>query len=767
VAGADSPAAVVVAAAVADGNSNSGVFSMTSSMRLILTFSGALFISASLLFSVQPMISKMVLPILGGTPAVWITAMVFFQGALLAGYAYAYTIIKFVPLKGQIIIHLVALSLALLVLPMSISESWGTPDWQRPQIWLLTVFMGVVALPFVAASGSTTLLQSWFSHSEHEHASDPYFLYAASNAGSLLALIAYPTILEPLFTISEQTGGWTIVYYLLIALIAFCGIDILRSPKTNTNAGFGDTANVNQPLSIPWSIKMQWLGLSFAPSMLLLGATLFIQTDIAAIPFFWVAPLAIYLLTFIVAFARRQLISRRLILILHAISLVLVTLIYSNMDIDYRLTIAIHMAFLFFSGLVCHGSLASLRPSTEHLAEFYLWISVGGWLGGIMGGVFAPLVFDSVLEYPLAIIIVCLFRGLPIQDKDLRVGVPWLAALTLTAYWYFNPWFGPQLTSALSGQNIWLIYCGIIGTGIMLVRNKPISLTLLTAVVLFTSGSNFFSDDAAVPLYQDRSFFGVSKVMLVEQQSVHTLISGTTIHGQQFRAPELQRTPTTYHSRVGPIGQLVTAFRNARGIRNVGVAGLGAGASTCLFEGDENVTFFEIDPTVVTIATTPELFSFIELCGENTTIELGDARILIEAVPDESLDILLLDAFSSDAVPVHLLTDEAIRLYFQKISPGGIVAFHISNRYVDLQPILSRVALEQGLKGLRQPFIPSPRERSEDGAWDATVVVLARSEEDLTFLRDTGRWLFLGSIKPGDHWTDDFSNVLGSLVGQK
>jgi hypothetical protein len=765
VAEADFPVVAAVAVA-ADGEFERDIFFMTSSVRLLLAFSLALFVSASLLFSVQPMISKMVLPILGGSPAVWITAMVFFQGALLAGYGYAYTVIRFMPLKAQVITHLTFLTLALFILPMSISESWGTPDWQTPQIWLLTVFMGVVAFPFVVASGSTTLLQSWFSHSKHRHASDPYFLYAASNAGSLLALLAYPTILEPVLTLSQQTKGWAIFYCFLISLIAFCGVVILRTSNVRLSAGFEDPTVSRRPPSIPWSIKIQWIGLAFAPSMLLLGTTLFIQTDIASIPFFWVAPLAIYLLTFIIAFAKRQFLSRKMALTLQAISLILVTLFFWRFDLDTRLMIGLHLVNLFFAGLVCHGTLAALRPSTDNLAEFYLWISVGGWIGGLLGGLFSPMVFDSVVEYPLAILIVSLFRGLPFQEKEIHFSVPWIAALTLVAYWCLNPWFGANLTAGLSSQFVWAIYAGSIGAGMFLVRDKPWSLAILTGVLLFTANPIYYASGSAKTIYQDRSFFGVSKVRRATRRSgelVHILISGNTIHGAQLRAPALQTRTMTYHFLTGPIGQLFTGLRNSRGIRQVGVAGLGAGTTACLLKGDERMTFFEIDPTVIEIATTPEFFSYIELCGKNSDIQLGDARILIQSVPDESLDLLLLDAFSSDAVPVHLMTDEALRLYFRKVTPGGVVAFNVSSRYFDLQPVLSRLAQELGLVGLRQNFVPSGQE-ARDGAFDTTLVVLARSEEDLDFLIGTGGWLFLTGVKPGDHWTDNFSNVLGALI---
>jgi hypothetical protein len=725
---------------------------------LTVVFSVALLVSAGLLFSVQPMISKMVLPALGGAPAVWITAMVFFQGALLAGYAYAYASTKYFSVRTQIVVHLALLLGALYVLPIGISDAWGAPDLALPQVWLITVLLGVVALPFIVTAGSATLLQNWFSQSRHPHASDPYFLYAASNAGSIIALLAYPTVLEPTLALEQQSSAWSLIYIGFIALALICGAAVWKSSTlksaTTSASQSAPEADDSQDFTMTWAMRLQWTMLAFAPSMMLLGVTLHIQTDIASIPFLWVMPLTIYLLTFVITFYKRQFLSHRWRLELHAGAMILLTFFFANFLIDYRLAIALHIAALFFSGLVCTG----------HLGEFYLWLAAGGWLGGVAGGLIAPLVFDSVLEYPLAIVLVCLLRAAPFRADSFSIKGAWIGLLTLAFFFAFNPWLGLQLGQHLpDGVASPLLYTGLL-VGMLATRNKPILFALLVGSIILTSRVPGYDSSKLETIYQVRSFFGINTVLHSTDPKVdwNYLFSGSTLHGMQAQKPYMQQKPIGYYHRASPIGQLISGRRQAKGLRQLGDIGLGPGALACHMRAGEKITFFEIDPTVISIATNPEYFSYLDLCGNKPEIVVGDGRLRLAETPDAVFDILVLDAFSSDSIPVHLLTREALSLYLRKVTADGIIAFHISNRHLDLAPVLARLAADFGLAGLRKAYRPSAAEKN-DGAIGSDVVVVAMNEEDLQFLNRYGEWFSLKSVGMGDLWTDNSSNVLGTL----
>jgi len=734
---------------------------------LTLVFSISLMVGAGLLFSVQPMVGKMMLPMLGGAPAVWTTAMVFFQSALLVGYVYAFLSSRYLALRAQVVLHLAALFAALGILPIAISDVWGSPDLALPQLWLLTVLLGVVALPFVIVAGSSTLLQNWFAHSNHPRASDPYFLYATSNLGSIVALLAYPFLIEPRLTVALQSRAWTMLYLTLIGLSALCGASVWRSSGARSaviaTTPPPDASKPASEASTSWNARLQWLSLSLAPSMMLFGVTLHIQTDVAAIPFLWIAPLAVYLLTFIFSFYRVQLFSRELTLNLHALSLILVSLFLANFQIDYAASIVLHLALLFFSGMVCHGALAGMRPDTAHLGEFYLWVSAGGWLGGLAGGLLAPLLFDSVLEYPIAIIAVCLLRGLPPTSRPFEMRRVGLALATIGFFASFNPWFGLKLGGILFGIFTAPVLYGGLLAGMFSIRKSALLLTAVIGIVMLGMKAPGLGEEL-IPRFQKRSFFGVTKVADQPITPATILFSGTTLHGFQLtKSAKHRRLSTGFYHSSGPIGHVIRGKRKAGALEDVAIIGLGSGTIACQFRRGEGPTFLEVDPVVVEVATTPELFTFMSECGADATVKLGDGRLLVSEFPDDSLDLLIVDAFSSDAIPVHLITQEALRLYFRKLASDGALALHITNRHLDLAPVLARAASAEGWSGSIWHHDPGEADTERTAVLPSRWVVLTRDPESLRFLNGRGPWLPIESAGLGDLWTDDFSNVMGTM----
>lgn len=714
-----------------------------------------MFISAALLFSIQPIVSKMLLPVLGGSPAVWNTTVVFFQGVLVGGYLYAFAVTKYLVPKWQWLVHGLVLLVALYFLPIAIGTATDSLDFNSPQVWILSTLLAAVAVPAIAISASTTILQTWFSYSDHEDAADPYFLYAASNLGSLVGLIAYPTLIEPAFGLREQSINWGFVFGGFLVLAMLCGVTIggRRPARVDFDIGV-ETAPTHA-----WRQRASWAAMAFVPSMLLLGVTLYVSVDVASAPFLWIVPLVIYLMTFIVAFARRQWMSRGLILELHAFFLILLMVYFSASDT--WLVLGLHLATLFVSCLVCHDLLARRRPPAARLGEFYLSIAIGGWLGGIAAGFVAPVVFDTVFEYPLAIILACLFRA----ELDHEERNPWWAyvfamvavGLGLSSRFDFYP--------AAFVAPAWapLALYGALAIALYVCRRYLLPFTLAIAVI--TLDSQIVDYDGEL-LARERTFFGMHEVVLSENRKLNKLYHGTTVHGAQATQPELQRLPLTYYNPEGPVGQLIDGLRRDRGIDEIGVVGLGTGTLACYLRGRESMTFFEIDTTVIRFAMTPRLFNYVRLCGENARVRIGDGRLLLERTPDDTFDLLMLDAFSSDAIPVHLVTSEAIAMYFDKLADRGILVLHTSNRFIELAPVVARLAEERGYAGLIQDYMPSEA-AARRAAYESQWIVLARDAAHLEFVARDTRWRPLGSIGSGDLWTDDYSNLFRAIMWPK
>lgn len=728
--------------------------------RLVLpVYTATIFLSAFMLFSIQPFFAKMVLPILGGSPSVWSVAMVFFQAVLLAGYGYAHLITTRLGLRSAAIVHAVVMLAALVVLPISIPAGWTEPPNSGQAYWLLGLFAIAVGLPFFAVSANGPLLQAWFARTGHAHADDPYFLYGASNIGSFASLFLYIVLFEPLLTVSDQSVAWTVGYVVLAGSVGICALLVLRRVRSSTYELSSDRQETKAP-SIKQ--KLTWALLAAIPSGLLVAVTAHISMDIAAAPFLWVVPLALFLLTFVFAFARRRIFS---IEFLSSILPMLAALIFLDMVMSNLLptfvSLLAHLVFFFFAALLAHTVLVSKRPEAGHLTGFYFWMSLGGVLGGAFTTLFAPLAFNWIAEYPLLVIAALLCR--PALHKRLDSRTRTIALFGLLVALSIN---NPHVTDLLMPDNPAFYAIAISGialaAAISVLRSEPAHLFGLTLI----AGLFFAMQSSGVVLNAQRSFFGVVKAMETADGSHHIMAHGTTSHGaMRVNKLESPPEPLAYYHRSGGIASSLFAAQAKTGIKpiDIGIVGLGAGSLQCHRRASEKWTSFEIDQSVVDMASDQTLFRFLSECGGNDAIVIGDARITLAKQPDAAFDYLLIDAFSSDSIPVHLLTEEALRLYRSKLKPDGILAFHISNRYMELRSLIAAMAARIGMEGRAGRFDP-PADAPADALINASeVAVLANSTEVLGNITNEPRWQPL--IDTGTTpWTDDYSNLLAAIL---
>ena len=669
------------------------------------------FLGALLLFAVQPLIGKLLLPRLGGTPAVWNTCMVFFQGALLAGYAYAHLLTKLASTRWQVVLHGVVIAACVVALPVGLREVAAPPTDVSPIPWLVATLGLSVGLPFFVVSTNAPLLQRWFAATDDPQAGDPYFLYAASNAGSLLALLAYPLLLEPLLPLEAQRYAWTGAYVGFAVLVVLCGLIMLRRSRLPAATCVPEATPAPSPTARNY---LFWLVLACVPSSLMLGVTQYITTDVAAIPLLWVVPLAIYLLTFIVAFARRHTVRPRfwsLLLVLLAIPALALAAVWTSFPV--ALILAMHLGLLFVAAMVCHGRLARTRPHPRYLTGFYLAIAAGGVLGGIFNALVAPHLFDAVLEYPLVIALAFLLR-----DR---------AA------------FGRPGTRRARWGNL-----GLDG-----------GMVVLVVVALPT----FMSFPDLEVIESDRTFFGVHRVVADEDRYWLGYFNGTTLHN--VRIAEHPGVPLAYYHDGTGIGQLYLRLAGDPRLDHVGLVGLGAGALLARAGPGQHYTIFEIDPAVVRVAS--EYFSYLSDMPQTPRIVLGDARLSLARERDGEFGLLILDAFSSDAVPVHLLTLEAIDLYLDKLRPDGLLAVHVTNRHLDLGRLVAGLAHERGLVAVDWPPADELEASYDEGILAARWLVLARSDGALAPLLADPLWRIVEAPDGAPVWTDDFSNMLAIM----
>lgn len=722
--------------------------------NIVPLFVSALFLGALLLFCIQPLFAKMLLPLLGGSPGVWNTAMVFFQAMLLAGYGYAHLSTRLLAQRQQVLLHLALLTLAGLALPITIKGGWSPPAETSPIPWLIAVLTISIGLPFFIVSATAPLLQRWFSATGHPAAGDPYFLYAASNLGSILALLGYPAVLEPLLPLAGQSWLWTWGYVLLVLLIATCGIAFLSAPATPLGGEAASTPALPRR-TIGWRERAHWIALAAVPSSLLLGVTTQITTDIASAPLLWVVPLTLYLLTFVIVFARRPLLRHRWMVPVFPYLLVFVALIYT-WPVSAAIQFPVHLALFFAAAMICHGELARRRPSTRELTDYYVCLSLGGVIGGFSSAILAPAIFNGVYEYPIALVLACLMLPKPQgqaffgwRDLTLPAALAALMSVPLLFQDALVQRFGPFATVPL---------LGVAAVATCLFRQRPLRFALGMAVLFIAAPS---PDLIGRVVDKERSFFGVVKLQLRRDDRVLRMFHGVTVHGAEYVDAAHWRDTLLYHHPDGPAGQLFAALEaHHRTLDRVAVVGLGTGALNCFRKPGQSWTFFEIDPLVVRLARDAGYFHFLEQCGPDTRIVMGDGRLSLQKAPDRSFDLIIMEAFTSDAIPTHMLTREAVALYFEKLDDHGILLYHISNRHLVLAPVLANIAAEARVVALREFYVAPPG--AEDQA-SSEWVVLARSADDLAFLADDSRWKTLEGQPGARPWTDDYSNLLGVI----
>jgi hypothetical protein len=809
-----------------------------------------LFVSASLLFMVQPLIGKLILPLLGGAPAVWTTCMVFFQAMLMAGYAYAHFSTARFGERKQSKLHLPLMLLPFLVLPLGVYTGLVPAGAKNPVFGLLLLLTASVGLPFFVISTTAPLLQKWFANTSHPAARDPYFLYAASNVGSMLALLSYPVLVEPFLPLAWQRWAWTAGYALLVVLTGVCAYLLWKSsppvpvkpfkeqapgkalpgtaPEAITlrvrlsrfAAEFVGPSLASRSLAkdadrVGWGKAAKWVALAFVPSSLMLGATTYITTDIAAIPLLWVLPLALYLLSFILVFSKLpELVHKVMVLALPVLMLLLVFLMVSKMRAQMWTLILLHLVVLFAVAMVCHGELARTRPTTRYLTQFYLWMSFGGVLGGLFNALVAPLIFTTPAEYPLAMVLAAMllprldepgdvknhtrlldlvlpmammvycveaFRGYPLMHKHLPSVADSVARGVDTV--------ADALSMRPDHLRLILTFAPPVVLCYVFVE-RPLRFGFGVAVIFLSAALPNLTDREV--LCRARSFFGALTIKCDEPpedwslrarlglgdpgdaegpaEGYTRLMHGNILHGMQNRDPAHRREPLTYYHETGPVGQLFAAFTGENAKKEVAVIGLGTGTMACYVDPGQRLTFYEIDPLVKSVSfDRKKYFSYVldaKERGAEVDIVLGDARLSLDreraTKPDQKYDVIAVDAFSSDAIPVHLMTREALGIYLDKLKDDGIIAFHTSNRYLELEPVVANIAAERGLVAVEM----YDRDDSAPGKSVSTWVLVARDKAHFGKLWDEvgdesgKRWKELKADPQYRVWSDDYSNLL-------
>ena len=706
----------------------------------------AALLNAFLLFLVQPLFARMALPLLGGSPAVWTTCMLFFQAALFAGYLYVHGTIRLLGVRRQTIVHALVWLTTLVSLPLALRGNLEASAFDLPAAGLLTLLTASIGVPFFALSTSAPLLQRWLAEGDNG-SSDPYRLYAASNIGSLAALLAYPTIIEPFLSLRSQLLLWSAAFTVNVLLIAVCALRAFRS-------SLPVEAERRQPSSeVTLARRLRWLSLSAMPSALMLAVTAYISTDLAATPVLWTVPLALYLTTFIAAFgARADWWARLAWRAMPLAVLPVVMFLASGMTAALWFIVPLHLLSFWLVSLVAHSELARCRPDPSGLTTFYVWMSAGGLLGGLFNALLAPAVFVTVSEYPVLLAASVLVVVSPaawlevLQSRRLMLRPVLAGTIAFAVLW---AWTAGSLDRALV-----LPLLGISAVVGFSVSRRPAALAV--GVVLMLGAGVLFGGHAwGRVLAADRSFYGTYRVVAGDRSLV-SLYHGTTLHGsQQHDKATGVVEPLTYYHRRSPIGEVLDRFERAG--RSVGVVGLGVGSLAAYARAGERWTFYEIDPVVERLARETRYFRFLDVCGDVCRVEIGDGRLAL-AAGSERFDLLVVDAFSSDAIPIHLITREAIKVYMDRVADHGLVAFHISNRHFDLEPVLGRLAAERGFHAatLRDELTAG----AAPGASASTWVVMTRTCETLERLSD--RWQS-AAISQGQPWTDDFSSVWGAL----
>ncbi len=711
-----------------------------------------------LLFLVQPMVARMALPRLGGAPAVWNSAMLVYQALLLGGYAYAHWLGRVKP-RAQAAIHLGVLAVAALWLPIGLF-ALDLPTDAQPAVWVPWLLGLSIGPLFFAVSAQAPLIQRWFSVSSG--GADPYALYAASNLGSFAGLIAYPLLVEPLFAIRGQSLIWSIGYAALAVLVAVCAT---RLPRTATAEHVAASSPAPGRMQI-----LHWIALALVPSGLMLATSTYITTDIVAMPLLWVLPLGLYLLSFSIAFAQDRTLADLLTRIAPVTILLFGGIIMGGFNDKPLFSAGIALTLLFMVSVALHTAMYRRRPAADRLTGFYLAMSVGGVLGGVFAALLAPVIFDWTYEYPLLILaagvlvpqmyLTATFRSLWVGDSTRRLvalGVIVVILAVAAGMRISNP------DGIIGDQHQGAAFLLIAAIGLATLGARlPYAIVLASTLVMF--GGYRALQLSAESGARERSYFGVYTVR--GDGAVRELDHGTTVHGLQLRgSPARERTPTTYYVANSGIGQAMQALPALYGPRaRVGVVGLGTGTLSCYAKPGQAWRFYEIDPAVVRIARDTGQFTYLSQCLPKPSIRIGDARIVLAGERSSSLDLLALDAFSSDTVPMHLMTREAFATYGRVLSPRGLLLVHISNRYLDLQPVVAAAAREGGWTATHLLYRPSPTE--SDRASPSDWIALSRDPDVIDTLTTANPdWTPIVAKAGTTPWTDDYSTILPLLKG--
>lgn len=719
-----------------------------------------IFVGSALLFVIQPFTARLFFPLAGGSPSLWNACMVFFQLLLLLGYTFTHSITNKLKLKHQVILVAILLVLPFIFLPITAPET-GPPHDIDPTFWFLIALATTVGAPFLLLSTSSPLLQRWYSSTQIDRAKDPYFLYAASNSGSLVGLLGYPLFIEPLLDLNVQSAWFSRSYAVFAAGIIVSGAICYALRKPEVAQVTTDT-QPEKP-AIPITRYFHWILLAFIPSSLSLGVTHHLSTEIASIPLLWALPLSIYLITYILAFSQRFTVktatmSKSLALITAMIAFAMLR--HANEPI--LIVIGLHLALLFIAGLFCHKLLSDSRPDTGNLTLFYLMLAIGGSLGGIFNALVAPFLFNSILEYPLIIALACWMRidgktGLKGVKKLLSYAAPVLVLLWMLAVRHFlGDRDSYDMAQLLLRDTLPLVFA-------LYFYAAPRTYAASILVILLMA--NFYPSAHGRIIHSQRTFFGVHRVTISPDERFVQLIHGTTIHGLQNRDPNKRMLSTSYFHPSGPVGQVFEAIHErATPIREVGILGLGAGSIAAFGREGERFTYFEIDPAVMEIALNPKLFTFMADSKAELRTVLGDGRKTLELEPDGMLDLLVMDAFSSDSAPVHLLTKEAFTLYLSKLKPDGILALNISNRYLTMESVVAANLNDLGMIVLHQEDELITDEQREEGKAVSFWIAAARNREALGSLATNPYWIKMAPDASAPRWTDQRVTLLDMLL---
>jgi SAM-dependent methyltransferase len=723
-------------------------------------------VGSFLLFLVQPMVARIVLPKLGGAPAVWNSAMLVYQALLLGGYAYAHWLGRFT-VRRQAIIHLALFLAAALWLPIGIAQI-GVPGPGQEALWVPLLLLASIGPVFFVVSAQAPLMQRWFA--ADARAGDPYYLYAASNLGSFAGLISYPALVEPTLPLAAQSWGWTAGYALLLLLVA-------GAAAARWHGGAeAHVANTGEPRPT-LRRQLHWLLIAAVPSGLMLSTTTHLTTDIVAMPLLWVLPLGLYLLSFVIAFSTMERPTQIVTLIAPVVLLAVGGLGLLSSGGGSMMVALASLAMLFVIATALHGYLYHLRPATQHLTLFYLIMSAGGVLGGLFAALFAPLIFDWVYEHPILILAAAMLLPLPallpwdkwlgLEAKTARITAAVLALIAAFCAWHMvGDWTG-RLDGATTSWGIAIFVIGMLVIGWRWAYVPVLALLMIGVGGWDTIQESFTG--ARV-----RSYFGVYTVTDYPASNQRRLAHGTTLHGLQRTDAAHRRDPTTYYGHQSGVGLTLDKAEALAGPNaSVGIVGLGAGTLACYRKPGQHWTIFEIDPVMVDIARDPSKFTFLSDCAGDTPIVIGDARLQLANQPAGRFDVIVIDAFSSDAIPLHLLTEEAIGIYARAMKPDGILLIHISNRFFDLEPVLAAEAKARGwTSAIRMDPGPIGDEYGDltGSNWVALTATPQRMQQLTGGIRprkdsrDLDAWVPLEARRGFTRWTDDYASTLPVLI---